>query len=57
MVTGAEVTRAVYGAWRLALLDGKGLDFFEGDRRGLLEILLRRGDRRAPPTRCSWSSG
>ena len=30
MVTGAEVTRAVYGAWRLALLDRRGLDFFDG---------------------------
>ena len=29
MVTGAEFTRAVYGAWRLALLDRKGLDFFD----------------------------
>ncbi len=30
MVTGAEVTRAVYGAWRLALFDRRGLDFFDG---------------------------
>ncbi|MDE0335987.1 MAG: hypothetical protein OXI64_13580 [Defluviicoccus sp.] len=30
MVTGTEVARAVYGAWRLALLDRKGLDFFDG---------------------------
>lgn len=29
MVTGAEVIRAVYGAWRLALFDRKGLDFFD----------------------------
>ena len=30
MVTGAEVIRAVYGAARLALLDRKGLEFFDG---------------------------
>ena len=29
MVTGAEVMRAVYGAWRLALLDRRGLDCFD----------------------------
>ena len=29
MVTGAEFARAVYGAWRLALLDRTGLDHFD----------------------------
>lgn len=29
MVTAAEFARAVYGAWRLALLDRKGLDCFD----------------------------
>ncbi len=29
MVTGGELMRAVYGAWRLALLDRKGLDCFD----------------------------
>ena len=29
MVSGAEFMRAVYGAWRLALLDRKGLDSFD----------------------------
>ena len=30
MVTAAEFARAIYGAWRLALLDRKGLDCFDG---------------------------
>ncbi len=29
MVTGAEFARAAYGAWRLALLDRRGLDYFD----------------------------
>ena len=29
MVTGAEFSRAAYGAWRLALLDRRGLDCFD----------------------------
>ena len=29
MVTGAEFARAAYGAWRLALLDRRGLDCFD----------------------------
>ena len=29
MVSTAEIARAVYGAWRLALLDRKGLDCFD----------------------------
>ena len=29
MVSGTEFMRAVYGAWRLALLDRKGLDCFD----------------------------
>lgn len=32
----AEIRRAFYGAWRLLVLDAKGLSYFQGDRKGAL---------------------